>query len=118
MCYKDTVIKDYSEMVIPDIIREFLTFKGTWVRSSDENRTPIPINRIVHPKELVSSGLFVYGLIDNQTNKRAIEYYCERWGRLNRIIDENGYIHIPLKLWKECDEKNKEFINSRKEIAL
>lgn len=109
MFYTEPTIVDYREMDIRAIIREFLLTKGTWTGSIWQAAPPKPTNRTVHPKDLVASGLFVYGLKDNATNKRAIEYYCEKWGHIHQIIDDRGVIRIPADLWEECDKENKEF---------
>lgn len=116
MFYTDPTIKDYREMDIRDIIREYLLTKGTWSRECLIGEKPKPVNKKVSCKSLVSSGLFVYGLKDNPTNRRAVEYYCERWGHIHQIIDERNVITIPSELWEECDKKNEEFTkgNDRK----
>ena len=47
-------------------------------------------------------------LMANPTNKRAIEYYCERWARIHQIFDDGrGCIKVPDALWKECNEYNR-----------
>ena len=109
MFYGDPTIKDYREIDPREVIREFLLSKGTrqWNKITNEVEA---VNHEIEPRELVSSGLFVYGLKDNPTNKRAIEYYCERWARQNQIMDVR-FIRVPKDLWRECDEKNKEFTN-------
>ena len=106
-------IKEYRDMDIPSIIREHLLTKGTWSRNNHKDDSPYPINKVVFPKDLISSGLFVYELKDNPTNRRAIEYYCERWAQIHQIMDQKGLIHIPEDLWKEADKKNKEFTRGR-----
>lgn len=111
MFYGDPTIKDYREMDIPSIIKEYLLTKGTWYKSPYKDDKPKPINKKVSAKSLVSSGLFVYGLKDNATNKRAVEYYCERWGHIHQIIDEHGVISIPKEIWDECDEYNRVHTN-------
>lgn len=111
MFYTDPTIKDYREMDIREIIREYLLTKGTWTRHIYKSEQPKPTHKVVHPKDLVSSGLFVYGLKDNPTNKRAVEYYCERWAHIHQIIDERGVIQIPADLWEECDEYNRVHTN-------
>ena len=108
MFYGDQTIKDYRDIDPRKIIREFLLSKGTRHRNKIQNCEIVEVNHDVEPRALVSSGLFVYGLKDNPTNKRAIEYYCERWARQNQIMGEI-LIHVPNDLWRECDEKNKEF---------
>ena len=113
MFYCDPKIKDYRDMDPRVIIREFLLTKGTWTRQVYKDEPPKPTNKTVHPKDLVSSGLFIYGLKDNPTNKRAVEYYCERWGHLHQIIDERGVIHIPEDLWEECDKYNEEHTHGK-----
>ena len=109
MFYGDPTIKNYREIDPREVIREFLLSKGTrqWNKITNEVEA---VNHEIEPRELVSSGLFVYGLKDNPTNKRAIEYYCERWARQNQIMDVR-FIRVPKDLWRECDEKNKEFTN-------
>ncbi len=114
MFYGDPTLKDYREMDICEIIREHLLTKGTQGRILTKKGTePCDINRSVSPKDLVRSGLFVYGLKDNPTNRSAIEYYCERWARQNLLMTEGGSIKIPNDLWRECDEKNREFTKGK-----
>ena len=105
MFYGDPTIKDYRDIDPREIIREFLLSKGTRQRNKIQNRENEEVNHDVEPRALVSSGLFVYGLKDNPTNKRAIEYYCERWARKNQIM-EGILIHVPDDLWIECDNEN------------
>ena len=109
MFYGNPTIENYREMDIPKIIREYLLTKGTWSRTCCVGEIPEPINKDVSCKDLVSSGLFVYGLKDNPTNRKAIEYYCERWGHINMIIDKHNVISVPSEIWEECDKKNEEF---------
>ena len=109
MFYGEPKLKDYRDMDIREIVREYLLTKGTWGNSITKNGIGrVEINHEVQPKSLVTSGLFVYGLKDNPTNRTAVAYYCERWGRINQIMD-CGKIKVPADLWKECDEKNREF---------
>ena len=109
MFYGDPTLKDYRDMDIREIIREHLLTKGTWGGSFTKNGIErVEINHCVHPKDLVPSGLFVYGLKDNPTNRTAVAYYCERWGRIHQIM-AGSEIKVPSDLWKECDEKNREF---------
>ena len=114
MFYGDPTLKDYREMDIREIIREHLLTKGTQGRMLTKKGTePCDINRSVSPKDLVRSGLFVYGLKDNPTNRSAIEYYCERWARQHQIMTDGGSIKVPDDLWRECDEKNREFTKGK-----
>ena len=111
MFYGDPTLKDYRDMDIREIIREYLLTKGTWGDSITKNGIEREeINHEIHPKDLVTSGLFVYGLKDNPTNRTAVAYYCERWGRIQQIFD-GSKIKVPADLWNECDEKNREFTN-------
>lgn len=111
MFYGDPTINDYREMEIEKIIEEFLLTKGTWYKPHTKNGEPKPVNKEVSAKALISSGLFVYGLKDNPTNRKAVEYYCERWGHIHQIISDNGVIHIPEELWNRCDEYNRVHTN-------
>ena len=114
MFYGDPTLKNYREMDIREIIREHLLTKGTQGRLIAKNGTiHCDINRSISPKALVRSGLFVYGLKDNPTNRSAIEYYCERWARQNQIMTDGGNIKVPDDLWQECDEKNREFTKEK-----
>lgn len=106
MFYGDPTLKEYRDMDVPAIIREFLLSKGTWKHNLDG--TPAPAHQEVTPKALVDSGLFVYGLKKNATNCRAVEYYCERWAQMNQVMWRDR-IRIPIDLWSECDGKNREF---------
>lgn len=114
MFFTEPTIKDYREMDVEKIIREHLLTKGTWSHPTLKDEEPKPINRQVSPKSLVLDGLYTYGLKANPTNKRAIEYYCERWARIHQIFDDGrGCIKVPDALWKECDEYNRKM--TRKE---
>ncbi len=95
-------INEYREINTLEILKEYLLFKGTW----DDNGQPC--NKTVSPnnKDLISSGLFVYGLKDNTTNRTAIAYYCEREARRNLAILNNKII-IPKEIWDKCNEYNK-----------
>ena len=84
----EPTIKDYRDMVLEDILREYLLFKGT----IDEDG--YSINTKVSPKDLVSSGLFVY--------------YCERQAR-QKLWMAKDKISIPMEIWEECNEINKKF---------
>lgn len=102
MFYGERTIKEYRDIKLDDVIKEYLLTKGTW------NREGKPCNIQVTPKQLVSSCLFVYELKSNTTNKRASEYYCEREARIRQIMN-NTQIMIPQELWEECDKRNREF---------
>lgn len=110
MFYGDPTLKDYRDMDIREIIREYLLTKGTWGNGiiTKNGIERVEINHEVHPEDLVTSGLFVYGLKDNPTNRTAVAYYCERWGRIHQIMD-GSRIKVPDDLWNECDKKNLEF---------
>ena len=110
MFYGEPRLHDYTDMDIPSIIREYLLMKGT--RERDFQGEVNKINTIVSPSALVDSGLFLYGLKDNATNKKAIKYYCEKWARRNFYWD-GGHITVPTDLWDECDRKNEEFTNGK-----
>lgn len=115
MFFTEPTIKDYREMDVEKIIREHLLTKGTWSHPTLKDEKSIPINKWVSPKSLVPDGLYTYGLKANATNKRAIEYYCERWARIHQIFDDrDGCIKVPDALWKECDEYNRK-MTGRKE---
>lgn len=111
MFYGDPTINDYRDMEIEKIIEEFLLTKGTWYKPPTKNGEPKPVNKEVSAKALIYSGLFVYGLKDNPTNRMAVEYYCERWGHIHQIISDNGVIQIPEELWNRCDEYNRVHTN-------
>jgi hypothetical protein len=98
----EPTIKDYRNMVLEDILKEYLLFKGT------TDSQGLPCNQSVSPRELVSSGLFVYGLKDNPTNRTSIAYYCERQARQNLWMDGNK-IMIPKEVWEKCNEINNKY---------
>lgn len=100
MFFADAKIENYRDMKLDDILREHLLFKGT----IDSDGTPY--NKEVKAKDLVSSGLFVYNLKSNATNKQAIIYYCEREAQ-QRGIFSKGFIIVPPEIWKECNDVNK-----------
>ena len=97
----DPTIKNYRDLELEDILREFLYFKGTF---DEENN---PCNQEVLPKELCRSALWVYGLKNNPTNRTNVVYYCERQARQN-LWFRKGIIVIPEELWLECNEYNRE----------
>ena len=99
-------IKEYRDMKLEDIIKEYLYFKGTW------NNDGEPCNKFVSPKELVSSAFWLYELKDNPTNKRNVLYYCEKRAREALwMINKHGYIKVPEEIWNECNEYNKRMCN-------
>ena len=82
MFYGEPTLKDYREMDITKIIREHLLTKGTKGRLVCKNGTElIGINRFVNPKDLVRSGLFVYGLKDNPTNRSQTSRSLKTFGK-------------------------------------
>lgn len=101
MFFGSPTVKDYRDMKLEDVLKEYLLFKGT------RDRNDVPCNQDVAPKELVGSALFVYNLKNNATNKSAILYYCERQARQN-LWFRGGKISIPKEIWEECDKYNKE----------
>lgn len=107
MFYGDKTIDDYREISLGAILREYLLYKGTW------NQKGEPINKEVSIKDLVSSGLYVYGLKNNPTNRKAIEYYCMRKARIYLLISQNDTIVIPEKLWNSVDEYNKKMCKKK-----
>lgn len=117
MFYGKPKLTEYSEMDIPSIIREYLLSRGG-TRGRDLDGRVIEMNHAVSATNLVSSGLFLYGLKANTTNKRAVIYYSERWARKNNLMDGNK-IRVPSELWEECDKKNEEFTmgNDRKPLV-
>ena len=108
MFFVESKIKDYRDMKLDDILREHLLFKGTI--DSDGSS----YNMEVKAKDLVSSGLFIYNLKANATNKQAIIYYCEREAQRRGIMNK-GLIIVPPEIWKECNEINRDVKNNRKE---
>ena len=108
MFYGEPTLTDYREMDVQEIIKEYLLSKGT--RGRDIKRNSIEINHEVLPSDLVSSGLFIYGLKANATNKQAVRYYCERYAHINQLW-EGRLIKVPFALWEECDKKNEIFTN-------
>lgn len=102
--FTEPTIKDYRDMKLDDVLKEFLLFKGT--QNGD--------NKSVKVKELISSALFVYGLKSNPTNKAAVTYYLEKEAR-QRLIIENDTIVVPSILWDECDKYNREHSNRKEE---
>lgn len=102
--FTEPTIKDYRDMKLDDVLKEFLLFKGT--QNGD--------NKSVKVKELISSALFVYGLKSNQTNKAAVTYYIEKEARQRMIFIKDSII-IPRELWDECDKYNKEHSRRRAE---
>lgn len=108
MFFADAKIKEYRDMRLDDILREHLLFKGTF----DFDGTPC--NMEVRAKDLVSSGLFLYNLKANATNKQAVIYYCEREAQ-RRCIMSKGYIAVPSEIWNECNNINKDVANRKQD---
>lgn len=104
MFFGEPTIKGYRDMVLDDILTEYLHFKGTWDDDGEK------INEAVTPKDLVSSALFIYGLKSNPTNRGAVIYYSEREARRRNILLD-GKIIVPAKLWKDCDNYNRAYCN-------
>lgn len=96
----ESTIKEYRDISLEDVLKEFLYFKGTF----DERQNPC--NKEVHPKDLCRSALWLYGLKDNPTNRTNVVYYCERQARQNLLFRRERIV-IPEELWKECDEYNR-----------
>ena len=95
MFFGERTLKEYRDIKLDDVIKEFLLCKGTWDK---DGKT---INKKVAPKSLVDSALYVYGLKYNSTNKKAMEWYCEREARVRQIMT-GSLICIPPELWQEC----------------
>ena len=106
MFYGESTLTDYREMDVREIMKEYLLFKGT------RGHNTIEINHEVLPSDLVPSGLFVYGLKANATNKQAVRYYIERFAHINQLW-EGRLIKIPFALWVECDQLNEIFTNGK-----
>jgi len=102
MFFTESNLKDYRDMSLDAILREYLLCKGTF--DSDGK----PVHKIVAPNMLIDSGLFVYGLKSNATNKAAVKYYCEREAQRRNLMSGN-VINIPNDLWDECNKKNMDF---------
>lgn len=102
MFFGERTLNDYRDIKLDAVIREYLLAKGTWDKDGK------PTNKKVSPKELVSSALYVYELKSNATNKRAMEWYCERAAKIEQIMD-GSLICIPAELWEECDRNNRSF---------
>lgn len=102
MFFGERTLKEYRNIKLDDVVKEFLLCKGTWDKDGN------PTNKEVRPKDLVDSALYVYELKSNSTNRRAMEYYCEREARVRQIMG-GEMIHVPTELWNECDRHNREF---------
>lgn len=106
MFYGDPTIRDYREMSLNNILIEFLKYKGTWDEEGNK------INETIKTKELVDSALFIYGLKSNPTNRRAVEYFCEREARRGDIMLHDKIV-VPANIWNECNEYNKKFCGKK-----
>ena len=113
MFFADATIDNYRDMKLDDILREHLLFKGT---IGGDGKS---CNKKVMAKDLVSSGLFLYNLKANATNKQAVIYYCEREAQ-RRDIMRDGYIVVPDELWNECNVTNERVrsAGTQNDIAL
>lgn len=96
----EPTIKEYRDISLEDVLKEFLYFKGTF---NEEN---VAINEEVHPKDLCRSALWLYGLKDNPTNRTNVVYYCERQARQN-LWFRRDHIVIPEEIWLDCNEYNR-----------
>ena len=101
--FSEPKIKDYRDISLDAVLKEYLLYKGTW----DDRKEPI--NKEVGTKQLINSGLFVYGLKSNPTNRRAIEYYCAREAQRRNLLTDDNQIKVPEEIWNECNEYNKKF---------
>lgn len=106
MFFGERTLKEYRDIKLDDVVKEFLLCKGTWDKDGK------PINKKVAPKSLVDSALYVYRLKYNSTNKKAMEWYCEREARVRQIMT-GSLICIPPELWLECDKHNREFTHKQ-----
>lgn len=96
----EPTIKEYRDISLEDVLKEFLYFKGTF------NEKNVAINEEVHPKDLCRSALWLYGLKDNPTNRTNVVYYCERQARQNLWV-RRDHIVIPDEIWLDCNEYNR-----------
>lgn len=106
MFFADPKIKDYREISLDDVLTEYLLCKGTWDSKGNE------INKKVSIKSIVDSALFIYNLKSNSTNKKAVEYYCEREACRRMLFSENSIV-VPDDIWNKCNMKNKEFTGTK-----
>ncbi|MBR1809589.1 MAG: hypothetical protein IJ776_09430 [Paludibacteraceae bacterium] len=98
----EPTIKEYRDIRLENVLKEYLYFKGTF----DSDDTTKQINKEVCPKFLCRSALWLYGLKDNPTNRMSVIYYCERQARQN-LWYKHDIIVIPDEIWRECDEYNR-----------
>ena len=96
----EPTIKEYRDISLVDVLKEYLFAKGTW----DDNGHAC--NKQVSPRELFSSALWLYELKDNPTNRRNVVYYCEKKAR-EALWVKSDRIHIPDDIWNECDDYNR-----------
>lgn len=101
MFFSERTITDYRDIVLDDVLKEYLLFKGT--RDSDNK----PMHQFVYIKDIIFAGLQIYSLKYNETNKKSVAYYCEREARRRNLYDDkDGLITVPVRIWNECDAKN------------
>lgn len=93
-------IREYREIDLVEVLKEYLLYKGT---RNDNNQ---PCHKIVSPKDLCSSALWLYELKDNPTNRRNVVYYCEKKAR-EALLVKSDHIYIPESIWFECDDYNR-----------
>lgn len=110
MFFADPKIEDYRDIILDDVLKEYLLFKGTIDTDGSE------INKRVYLPNIVGSALFIYNLKSNQTNKDAVKYYCEREARRRLILDGN-MIMVPKDIWNECNRINEQY-KSRIEVTI
>lgn len=102
--FTEPKIQDYREISLDAVLKEYLLYKGTWDSKGN------PTNEAVSAKDLIGSGLFVYGLKSNPTNRRAVEYYCCREAQRRLLLSDRGnVITVPKELWNECNEYNEKY---------
>ena len=101
MFYSETPkVREYREIDLVEVLKEYLRYKGT------RNDNGQPCNKIVSPKALCSSAMWLYELKDNPTNRRNVVYYCEKKAR-EALWVKSDYIYIPEAIWFECDDYNR-----------
>ena len=103
-------IKNYRDMNLTDIIKEYLYTKGTWDNEGN------PCNKEVRPDELIRSAFWLYELKDNATNRMNVKYFCEKRARENLWARETygvPRIIIPDDIWQECNDYNRRMTNRK-----
>ena len=96
-----------KETDIEEVMAEFLRLRGTFKR-----------NKLIVPKELMSSAYYVSQLPVNMTSRNALAYEIEKFCHRNFLIREQGStfkIEIPDNIFNTVRKEQESYINFEEE---